>query len=100
MDGPSHDNQQPTDLNWHFWSLKRRRKCGQSQRSMTSRTASLVSWLTTPGKTTYSTAFRMIVRFDFEAGSRYSRVPDEDDKRDFVIRSLHRDLERGSRSRI
>ena len=53
---------------------------------MTSRTASLVSWLTTPGKTTYSTAFRMIVRFDFDAGSRYSRVP-EDDKWGFVIGS-------------
>ena len=70
----------PYYLNWHFWSRKRSRKWGQSQRSMTSSTASRVSWFTTPGKTTYSMAFRTIVRFDLLAGSRYSRVPSE--KRD------------------
>ncbi len=62
-------------LTWHFWSLKSSKKCGQSHRSMTSSTLSRVSRFTTPGKTTYSTALRMMVRLDLEAGSRYSRVP-------------------------
>ena len=56
--------------------LNRSRKCGQSHLSMTSRTLFLVSALTTPGKTTYSMAFNMMVRLDLEAGSRYSRVPE------------------------
>ena len=56
--------------------LNRSRKCGQSHLSMTSRTLFLVSALTTPGKTTCSMAFNMMVRLDLEAGSRYSRVPE------------------------
>jgi hypothetical protein len=39
------------------------------------KTLFLVSALTTPGKTTYSMALRMILRLDLDAGSRYKRVP-------------------------
>ena len=42
---------------------------------MTSKTRFRVSALTTPGKTTNSMALSTIVRLDFEAGSRYNRVP-------------------------
>lgn len=61
--------------NWQPASRNSTRKCFASDRAIFSSTFCLASRFTAPGKTQYSTAFRMMPRFDLVAGCLYSLGP-------------------------